>query len=173
MTRLELPIEPLTKAAFMPFGQVIETDGATQMTINRGHATRFHDLAQLDLIEAGGQPLINVFRANPWPMPIRIETMERHPLSSQAFVPLGQRPFLVVVARPGEPPAPEEVRAFLADGGQGVNYARGVWHHPLLALEADADFLVIDRGGDEPNCDEVAVGNGAVEVVLAPLPGAA
>ena len=83
--------------------------------------------------------------------------LERHPLGSQAFLPLGERPYLVVVAPPGAPPSPASVRAFLAAPGQGVNYAPGVWHHPLLALDAVSDFWVIDRAGPGDNCEEITL----------------
>jgi ureidoglycolate lyase len=81
--------------------------------------------------------------------------MERHPLASQAFVPMSGRPYLVVVAPAGAPPRVEDLKVFLARGDQGVNYATGVWHHPLLALEGVCDFLVVDRSGPGHNCDEV------------------
>jgi ureidoglycolate lyase len=148
-----LPVVPLTRAAFAPFGDVIETQGSRHYPINDGHAERFHDLAHVDVAEAGGRPLINVFRARPWPAPIRIAMLERHPLSSQAFLPLGDARFLLVVAPPGAPPAVAAIRAFVSDGRQGVNYARGTWHHPLLALEQNAEFVVVDRGGPGENCD--------------------
>jgi ureidoglycolate lyase len=73
------------------------------------------------------------------------------------FYPLQDRPWLVVVA--GDPARPATYRAFRAEGRQGVNSARGVWHHPLLVLSADERFLVVDRGdGPGPpanNLDEV------------------
>jgi ureidoglycolate lyase len=154
MARFKIEVSPLTREAFAPFGDVVETEGSQAFAINDGFATRHHDLARIDVVEAGGRPLINIFRARPWPQPVRIRLMERHPLSSQAFVPLAPRPFLVVVAPPGETPDPAAIRAFVTDGAQGVNYRRGVWHHPLLALERETDFLVVDRGADDRNCDE-------------------
>ncbi len=152
---------PLTKAAFVPFGDVIEAEGARRIEINDGMCTRFHDLAALDLTEAGGRPLVSLFRSRAWALPLALRLLERHPLSSQAFVPLGSEPFLVAVAPPGETPRAESVRVFRTDGRQGVNLRRGVWHHPLIALAEGAEFLVIDRGagdeaGDETgdeNCD--------------------
>ncbi|MCY1176174.1 Ureidoglycolate lyase [compost metagenome] len=88
--------------------------------------------------------------------------MERHPLASQAFVPLSGRAYLVVVAPAGPAPQVEDLRVFLARGDQGVNYAPGVWHHPLLALDEVSDFLVIDRGGPGDNCDEVKLTPGGL-----------
>ena len=145
---------PLTKDAFAPFGDVIETDGAEERLINAGTTTRYHDLARVDVAAGGGRPLISIFRGQGFALPVEIAMFERHPLGSQAFVPLADRPWLVVVAvddggRPGEP------FAFLASGTQGVNYAAGVWHHPLLALEATSDFLIVDRGASDANLEEV------------------
>ncbi|RDU98086.1 ureidoglycolate lyase [Trinickia dinghuensis] len=149
-----LAIEPLTRDAFAPFGDVISLDGARRFPINGGTTERFHDLATIDVGEAGGRTLVNVFRAQPRTLPFEVAMMERHPLGSQAFIPLGDVRYLVVVAPSG---ALDErrMRAFAVTGGVGVNYARGVWHHPLIALDAIADFLVVDRGGNQPNCDEI------------------
>jgi ureidoglycolate lyase len=151
-----LPIEPLTRRAFAPFGDVISLDGARHFPINGGTTERFHDLATIDVAEAGGRTLVNVFRAQPRALPFEVSSMERHPLGSQAFIPLSEVRYLVVVAPPG-PFDERQLRAFEVSGRVGVNYARGVWHHALLVLDAVADFLVVDRGGDTPNCDEIAL----------------
>ncbi|MBN3852286.1 ureidoglycolate lyase [Paraburkholderia sp. Ac-20340] len=148
-----LQLEPLTREAFAPFGDVIELDGARHFPINGGTTERFHDLAHIDVGEAGGRPLVSVFRAQPRTWPVAITMMERHPLGSQAFVPLAPTRYAVVVAPAGELDA-TQLRAFWVDGTQGVNYAKGVWHHPLLAFDRVSDFLVIDRSGTQPNCDE-------------------
>jgi ureidoglycolate lyase len=150
-----LTLELLTREAFAPFGDVIELDGARHFPINGGTTERFHDLARVDVgRDGGGRPLINVFRGQPRVQPVEISMMERHPLGSQAFLPLGGVKYLIVVAPAGEFD-PAGLRAFHTRGWQGVNYARGVWHHPLIVLEREGDFIVVDRGGSEPNCDEI------------------
>ncbi|MGI9413540.1 MAG: ureidoglycolate lyase [Hyphomicrobiales bacterium] len=154
MNAISLTVWPLTKERFAAFGDVVETDGADHFAINDGMAERYHDLATVDVDAEGGRPLVNVFRGQPWTFPIAIEMLERHPLGSQTFMPLTRLPFLVVVADSGEGDAPGMVHAFLSEHGQGVSYHRNVWHHPLLALEATADFLVIDRGGPGDNLQE-------------------
>lgn len=163
----KLPIEPLTAEAFRPFGDVIEaSDGARHFTINEGYAERFHDLAHIDVGMQAGRAIINIFRAQPRTLPMQLVLLERHQLGSQAFMPLSGRPYLVVVA-PATPnadaPDVAAIRCFRADAGQGVNYARGTWHHPLIALEAVCDFLVVDRGGapGDHNCDEYPLGPAA------------
>lgn len=148
-----LPIQPLTRESFAPFGDVIELDGATHFPINLGTTERYHDLANVDTAAEGGRTLISVFRGQARELPLAITMMERHPLGSQAFLPLSTRPYLIVVAERGEL-HPDSLRAFITCGWQGVNYARDVWHHPLLALEESSDFIVIDRGGDGLNLIE-------------------
>jgi ureidoglycolate lyase len=151
-----LTIEPLSAEAFKPFGDVIEaSDAARHFPINDGYAERYHDLARVDVASGGGHALINIFRAKPRSLPFQLLMLERHPLGSQAFVPLSPLRYLVVVAPAADQPDASELRCFEAAPGQGVNYARGTWHHPLIALHADCDFLVIDRGGaaDDANCD--------------------
>lgn len=152
----ELPIEPLTRSAFAEFGDVIALDGAHHYPINGGTCERYHDLARVDVADGGGHTLINVFRGQARPFPLQIAMLERHPLGSQAFVPLTDRDYLVVVAPRGDLDQ-TRVRAFLARSRQGVSYAKGVWHHPLLALDVTSDFLVVDRGGQGPNCDEQTI----------------
>jgi len=145
---------PLTAAAFAPFGDVVET-GADPVMINNGTTERHHDLAKVDLLGQGAHPLINIFRGQPFTPPVEITMMERHPLGSQAFMPVGDRPYLVVVA-PDENGAPGDPVAFLARK-QGVNYRANVWHHPLISLETVSDFLVVDRGGEGVNLEEADI----------------
>lgn len=146
--------QPLTPAAFATFGDVIEaSDQAIPLEINHGHTRRYHDLAGLDVAENGGRPIVSIFRGQPLATPV-LKIVERHPLSSQAFIPLQPRPWLVAVAPPGAFD-PKALTVFRAAGGQGVNYRRGVWHHFLLPLEPDSDFLVIERDGPGDNCDEI------------------
>lgn len=150
MAMQSIAVQPLTRASFQPFGDVIECDGAEHFEINDGFATRFHDLAALDVQQDAGRPLLNVFRARSRQLPLTIEMMERHPLGSQAFVPLGNLNWLVVVAPADDRGDPKAPVGFHPSAGQGVNYARGVWHYPLIALEA-GDFVVVDRGGEGDN----------------------
>jgi ureidoglycolate lyase len=146
---------PLNAKDFAPYGDVLETGQAAEVRhINYGNTDRFHDIARLDLTGRGGKPLISIFRSKPLPRPIPVKVMERHPLSSQAFYPLSGRAYMVVVAAKGDFD-PRKLKAFVAEPQQGVNYHAGVWHHYSLALDEVSDFMVIDRGGPEKNCDEV------------------
>src|SRR5205085_9628633 len=147
--------EPLTAEAFAPFGSVIEaSDAAVKLDINQGHAVRYDALAEVDVADGGGAPVISLFRARRL-RELVLKTFERHPLGSQAFVPLGGQPYLVAVAPPGAFD-PAAIRLFRAEGHQGVSYRKGTWHHFLLVLE-DSDFLVVDRAGPGDNCEEIAL----------------
>jgi ureidoglycolate lyase len=164
MSEIVLQAMPLSAQAFAPFGDVIETEGHPWRWINEGTSQRFDDLARVDVLEAQGRPLISIFRASAQALPFHVRSLERHPLSSQSFYPLDGRPFLVIVAEAGSTPAAHRVRAFLSSGHQGVNYHRNTWHHSLIALEQTSNFLVVDRGGVEENCEEVALGAHSVRV---------
>src|SRR5215813_10563827 len=163
-TSLVLRPVPLTRGLFTPFGEVIESADNPHYTINDGYAERYSDLASIDVAEREGQIRVNIFHAQPRTLPLPIRMVERHPLSSQAFVATGRQPFLVVVAAPGKVPLAADLHAFVTNGRQGVNYARGTWHHPLIAFRAPGEFLVLDRGGPGENCDEVFFGEG--EIIL-------
>lgn len=153
-----LPALPLSAEAFAPFGQVIECAGHAGYAINEGSSQRFTDLAQLEA-DAEGRLALSIFRAEARQAPFALSCLERHPLGSQAFMPLHGQAFLVVVAeaRPiSAQPAPESLRVLVSNGRQGINFRRGVWHHPLLALSA-GDFLVADRLGPGDNCETVDI----------------
>lgn len=155
----ELTPEPLTAEAFAPFGRVIEAwDAAARLDINQGHAVRYDRLADVDVADEGGTGVVSLFRARPLAEPV-LKQFERHPLGSQTFMPLSGKPYLVAVAPPGAFD-PAQIRLFRAEGHQGVHYAKGTWHHFLLVLEPDTDFLVIDRAGPGDNCEEVELGTG-------------
>jgi ureidoglycolate lyase len=162
---LTLTAAPLTAANFAAFGDVIEVGTAAALDANNGTAGRYDGIATLDLLREGGQPALSIFRARqPAVLPLRIRQMERHPHGSQTFIPIGGATFLAVVAPPGETPAPAEMRAFLVAGTQGVNYRPGVWHHPLLALRANDDFVVLERRGPGGNLDMVEM-DGEIVVI--------
>jgi ureidoglycolate lyase len=154
-----LPVQPLTREAFAPYGDVIDTEGAQSFLINVGTTRRYHDLASIDTLAEGGRPIVSIFRAvSIAQLPLTIREVERHPLGSQAFIPLGDLPFLVVVASEQAESAPLTPAAFITNGRQGVNYRRGVWHHPLLAFHQGSDYVVIDRGGSGDNCEVIDLG---------------
>lgn len=141
-------VQPLTAAGFAPFGTVIEAPESEGESANSGTARRWRNVTQLELGACGGTSEVSIFRADPISLPYHCNRLERHPFSSQMFIPLGAHPFLVLVAD-GDGPAPstERLRAFRTNGAQGVNYRRGVWHHPLLALHCTTTFVMVGRTG--------------------------
>lgn len=146
-----MKLQEISRDVFAPFGDLIETDGAQSFAINNGTTRRFHALAQAEIGE--GDAIISIFRGQHFDLPLEIKMMERHPLGSQAFMPLSGRPWIAVVA-PDEGNKPGQPIAFAMNGNQGVQYAAGTWHHPLIALEAESDFLVVDRSGPGDNLEE-------------------
>lgn len=148
-----ISIEPLSREAFGPFGQVIELEGAHHYPINGGMTERYHDLARIELGGPDPRPLLSIFHGRPYELPLTLKMVERHPLGSQAFYPLAPRPFLVIVA-PDRHGTPDTPRAFLTAPRQGVNIAMNTWHGVLTPLEAESDFLVVDRGGPGNNLEE-------------------
>lgn len=144
-------VEPLTADAFAPFGDVLTLRGAADKIINQGLCGRHHDLAAMDFSD--GRAGISLFDARPRALPHRLEMMERHPDGSQAFIPMHEHPFLVIVA-PDDDGAPGTPRAFLTAPGQGVNYHRNVWHGVLTPLHEPGLFAVVDRIGGGANLEE-------------------
>jgi ureidoglycolate lyase len=143
---------PLTRERFEPFGDVIETAKDRRESMNDARFDRFDDLAAVDV---DTRVAISIARSRTaTSLPYRFDVVERHPRGSQAFVPMDPVRFIVVVAPPGESVESVDLRAFVTNGRQGVNYRRGTWHMPLIAFEAGQRFLIIDRAGDGPNCDE-------------------
>ena len=153
MTEIRLLPRPLTAQAFKAYGDVIETAACAPRSINQGFAQRFNDLCSVDAARDGGAVNVSLFTANARPQPIAIKLMERHPLGSQAFIPMQDRPWLVLVCT--DPLEINSYRLFAATGRQGVNYSRSAWHHPLLVADPHSHFLVIDRNGPGDNLDEV------------------
>lgn len=140
--------EPLTAQAFAPYGDVLEATGTPDKMINQAMCGRFHDRARLDFGDARAG--ISIFHAQPRSFPYTLDLVERHPEGSQAFIPMTQHPFLVIVtASPDAKP-----RAFLTNGAQGINLHRGIWHGVLTPLHAPGLFAVVDRIGTTPNLEE-------------------
>lgn len=139
--------EPLTAEAFAPFGDVLQAAGDFRL-INDGMCKRHHDLARMDMGDARAG--LSVFRAVPRALPYDFALIERHPEGSQAFVPMTEHPFLVIVA-----PNPQaQPRAFLTNGAQGINLHRGTWHGVLTPLAEPGLFAVTDRIGTSANLEE-------------------
>jgi ureidoglycolate lyase len=153
VTRI-ITARPLTREAFAAFGDVIDAGSARQhYPINDGKAVRYHALARPEASGPNGHVLISIIRGTPYDFPLSLKMVERHPLGSQAFVPLSPRPYLVVVCHDHDG-RPDEPNVFVTHPGQGVNYPANLWHAVLTPIGEDQDFLVVDRGGDGVNLEE-------------------
>jgi len=160
MTEHVLKPTPLTANGFSEFGDVIESRADSAASMNDERFSRFDQLARVEFEKAenGAAAISIAISKQATAFPYRFDTVERHPLGSQAFVPLTPFAFVVVVARPGAPPNAAELVAFVTNSQQGVNYHRGVWHMPLIAQKAGQRFLVVDRAGGGGNCEHHILG---------------
>lgn len=144
---MQILTEPLTETTFAPFGDVLEATGDYRL-INAGLCRRHHDRARIDTSDA--RTGISIFQAEPRNLPYSFDLIERHPEGSQAFLPMTEHPFLVIISLgPSHTP-----RAFLTNGAQGINLHRGTWHGVLTPLNAPGLFAVVDRIGTTPNLEE-------------------
>jgi ureidoglycolate lyase len=150
---------PITSERFAPFGDVIHTSASSIHAMNEARFERFDDLANIDVDQDGeGHVAISIARSKtPTKLPYRFDLVERHPLGSQAFIPLAPFSFVVVVAPAGESVEATDLCAFVTNGTQGINYHRGVWHMPLIALQSGQAFLVVDRAPGTNNCEEMVL----------------
>ncbi|AXC48517.1 Ureidoglycolate hydrolase [Paracoccus suum] len=151
---MQIAIEPLTADAFAPFGEVLAPRTEPSRMINAGRCERHHALATVERGE--GEAILSIFRSQGVDLPYSFDLLERHPLGSQAFMPLSDRPWLSIVApdadgRPGTP------RAFLVPAHTGVNLWAGTWHGVLTPLGGAAEFFVVDREGNGENLEEISI----------------
>ena len=154
---------PISAARFAPYGDLIQASAAAKAAMNDARFERFRDLANIDVHDHGGRAAISIARCkSATEFPYRFDTVERHPYGSQAFIPLSPFPFVVVVGPAGETIDAADLRAFVTNGRQGVNYHKGVWHMPMIATEPGQEFLIVDRAPPDDNCDEVILGQSLI-----------
>ena len=149
MEKIVKPIK-ITKKNFATYGDLISSDAIKPMDINAGYAKRFDNLANINTSKDEGKTIISIFSALKRTFPMKIDMMEKHPLGSQAFIPMKETTFLSFVAPPGESPEISKIQSFIIPPKTGINYKPGIWHFPLISTE-DTDFLVIDRKGNSEN----------------------
>ncbi|KAK6462659.1 putative ureidoglycolate hydrolase [Scheffersomyces coipomensis] len=181
--------EPLTPEAFAPFGGVISADHQIQQvstsSANYGTATKIHKVAPIannfSNSSSGKPPTANwnIFRCKAPKHLISHKSgtnkkvylskvLERHPFSTQAFLPMGQHSkidsYLVIVAKTDESssnklPDPSQVRAFICKGNQSITYGAGTWHAPMVVIDENVpyiDFAVLihENGVADEDCQE-------------------
>ena len=145
MEKIIKPIK-INRSNFIKYGDLISTNDINPIDINSGYAKRFDNLADLDTAKNSGKTIVSIFSALKRTFPMEIDMMEKHPLGSQAFIPMKETTFLVLVAPPGDKPDINKIKSFIAPPGIGVNYKAGIWHFPLIST-LDMNFLVVDRKG--------------------------
>ena len=150
MTSLIIKPKLISKENFKKFGDMITTSGIKPLEINDGYAKRFDGIANLNTKKDNGESTISIFSALKRSFPMKVDMMEKHPLGSQAFIPMKETVFLAFVAPEGDEPDLNKIESFIIPNGIGVNYNAGVWHFPLIATE-DMNFLVVDRLGSGDN----------------------
>lgn len=143
--------QPLTAEAFAPFGDVLAVVGDPTVMINQGRCARHSDLAKLDFSD--GQAGISMFKSEICTLPCQLQMVERHPEGSQAFISMGNQPFMVVVAEDNDG-TPTNPQAFITTAVQAINFYRGTWHGVLTPLHEPGIFAVIDRIGAGKNLEE-------------------
>ena len=141
---------PITKEKFSRFGDMISTSEIKPIEINNGYAKRYDGIANLNTSKDNGETTISIFSALKRNFPMKIDMMEKHPLGSQAFIPMKETTFLVFVAPNGERPDLNKIESFIIPPGIGINYNPGTWHFPLISTE-NMNFLVVDRKGSGDN----------------------
>ena len=149
---MKIKIKPtkITKKKFSKFGELINTKNKKPIIINNGYAKRFHDLGKINTSSKKGNPIISIFSAKKRSFPMKIDMMEKHPLGSQAFIPMKETVFLVFVAPKGKKPDIKKIKSFIVPKQTGINYKPGIWHFPLISNK-NMNFLVIDRKGKGNN----------------------
>ena len=149
---MEINIKPkkITKENFAKFGDIISTENIQPIDINNGYAKRFDNLANINTLKNNGNAIISIFKAFKRSFPINIDMMEKHPLGSQAFIPMKETTFIAFVAPGEEKPEIKKIESFIIPKGSGINYKPGIWHFPLISTE-NMDFLVVDRKGNGEN----------------------
>ena len=149
MEKIIKPIK-ITRSNFATYGDLISSDNIDPININAGYAKRYDDLVNIDTLKDEGKTIVSIFSAIKRTFPMTIDMMEKHPLSSQAFIPMKETTFLSFVAPPGESPEINKIQSFIIPPKTGINYKPGIWHFPLISTE-DTNFLVIDRKGAGEN----------------------
>ena len=150
MKEILITRRPINKENFSKFGDIITTKDIKPIDINNGYAKRYDGIANLNTSNENGETTISIFSALKREFPMKIDMMEKHPLGSQAFIPMKETTFLCFVAPEGQKPDLKKIESFIITPGIGINYKPGIWHFPLISTE-DMNFLVVDRKGSGEN----------------------
>ena len=149
---MKIKIKPkiINKKNFKKFGQIIDTSKKSYFRINNGYAKRYDNLGKIDTSSKKGKTIVSIFSAKKRQFPMKIDMMEKHPLGSQAFIPMRETYFFAFVAPKGNRPNLKKIKSFKIPKQTGINLNQGIWHFPLISTK-NMNFLVIDRKGKGKN----------------------
>ena len=111
----------INRKNFSLYGDLISSNDIDYIDINAGYAKRFDNLANIDTLNDGGKTIVSIFSASKRTFPMTIDMMEKHPLGSQAFIPMKETTFLSFVAPPGESPEISKIQSFIVPPKTGIN----------------------------------------------------
>jgi ureidoglycolate lyase len=155
---LRIRAQPLTAAAFAPFGSIATLDTGGY-SVNQGRARRVPGIRDLAHDMAAGRGVLDVYHVAPSTLPFTVVCFERHVLSSQVFIPVRDARLLIAVAPDRSDGQPDIARAaaFVSEGCGMIHYRAGVWHSPLIALDhAAIATMLMWEAGDPRDCEEIA-----------------
>ena len=149
---MNLIIKEINKENFLKYGQLITTKNIKGENVNDNTSKSFYDLVDIEILGENRECRVNIFKAKKRIFPLKLEMLENHPFSSQAFMPLKDTIFIVVVAPISKVPDLNKLEAFKVSAQEGVNFKPKVWHFPLIATE-DSSFLTIDKKDSKNNLE--------------------
>jgi ureidoglycolate lyase len=149
---MRISLEELTPRSFASFGQVLQ---APENNTRQDFAAKVeNDRASM------ARTNLALIAASPARLPMEIKSLERHAHSSQTFLPLVVREYLVVVCGDDGNGRPnlQTLRAFRVSGRAGVNYNRGTWHHGMTTIGDRGTFaMLVHEDGSADDCEFVDV----------------
>ena len=148
--------KPLDAGGFAPFGALVDAASRPGIVVNEGRGRRLDAATTLQHGAEAATPALTLYdmQASAWPVMVRL--MERHRHSAQMFLSLSGGQFLVVAARAGHDglPDPGTAAAFVGEPGQGIAYAPGIWHLPIVSLlQAGTFAMMMWETGSPGDCD--------------------
>ena len=141
---MKYSIDTISNTNFLEFGDFINPYDKKAEDINTNTTKSYFDLANIEILGEDTKARLNLFDAKKRKFPLMIDMLEKHPFSSQVFLPLGNSPFFVIVCPPSTKPDLNNLKIFKIENGNAVNFKPMVWHFPLISIN-DAKFITIDK----------------------------
>ena len=145
-------IKNINNQNFKKFGDLISIKEKNYDEINKNTTKSFFDLANIQIEGEDKRSRLNIFEAKQRIFPLQINMLEKHPYSSQVFLPFLNTTFLVLVAPISIKPNINEIEIFKVTDGDGINFNPKVWHFPLISLD-NAKYITIDKKDAQNNIE--------------------